>query len=138
MPASSNSRIKAPVLRGVALAAFVALSAIVGTRGWAHHSFAMFDQNKRTVLAGTVREFQWTNPHVWIQLAVPDGKGGSTEWSIECTSVNFMVRRGWRHDTLKPGDKITLTMRPLKDGSHGGSLVAVTSVNGGPLSLSPE
>lgn len=138
MAASSSSRIGTPALRGVALAAFVALSTMAAGHSWAHHSFAMFDQNKRTALAGTVREFQWTNPHVWIQLAVPDEKGGSTQWSIECTSVNFMVRRGWRHDTLKPGDKVTLTIRPLKDGSHGGSLIEVTSVNGGPLALSPE
>ena len=105
---------------------------------WAHHSFAMFDQHKTDTISGTVREFQWTNPHVWIQLRVPDASGKDKEWSIECTSVNFLYRRGWHNDTLKPGDKVTLTIRPLKDGQPGGSLIAVSSLNGAPLVLTPE
>lgn len=121
-------------------AALALLLAGGGARGiaWAHHSFATFDQQKRVQVSGTVREFQWTNPHVWIQLMVPRAAGGSEEWSIECTSVNFMFRRGWRHDTLKPGDKVTLTVRPLKSGEPGGSLIAVSIVNGKPLTLQPE
>jgi len=68
----------------------------------------------------------------------PDSAGASREWSIECTSVNFMFRRGWRHDTLKPGDKVTLSVRPLKNGQPGGSLIQVSALNGKPLTLEPE
>jgi hypothetical protein len=105
---------------------------------WAHHSFAMFDQHQTETISGTVRQFQWTNPHVWIQLLVPDASGKDKEWSIECTSVNFLFRRGWHNDTLKPGDKVTLSIRPLKDGQAGGSLIGVSSLNGAPLTLTPE
>ena len=123
----------------VLLAALILAGTMGATRSLAHHSFGMFDQHKTTVLSGTVRAFEWTNPHVWIQLRVPDPSGGADkEWSIECTSVNFMVRRGWRHDTLKPGDKVTLSLRPLKDGEPGGSLIGVSSLNGSALVLTPE
>ena len=121
---------------GLIFAAIASVSVSAGVS--AHHSFATFDQHKRVVVSGTVREFQWTNPHVWIQLMVPDSAGASREWSIECTSVNFMFRRGWRHDTLKPGDKVTLSVRPLKNGQPGGSLIQVSALNGKPLTLEPE
>ena len=89
-------------------------------------------------LSGTVKEVQWTNPHVWIQINVPNDKGGVDEWGVECTSINFMTRRGWDKDTVKAGDKIVVTVSPLKDGSHGGSFQGVVSLNGKPLALEPE
>jgi hypothetical protein len=101
----------------------------------AHHSFAMFDRDKPMTLTGTVKELQWTNPHVWIQVMVPDAKGVDQEWGVECTSVNFMRRQGWEHDSLKPGDKITLVIFPLKDGSRGGQFNKLTQLNGSPTNL---
>ena len=87
-----------------------------------HHSFAMFDAQKEVELVGTVREFQWTNPHSWLQVTVPRGRA-NVEYSIELGSPNSMSRRGWRRTTFKPGDKVTLVMNPMRDGSPGGSLV---------------
>jgi hypothetical protein len=104
----------------------------------AHHSAAMYDRAAKRRLVGVVKEFQWTNPHVWIQVMTPNAKGVVEEWGVECTSVNFMTRRGWAKDTLKPGDKIELMISPLKDGSKGGGLISVTSVNGKVLELDPE
>jgi hypothetical protein len=104
----------------------------------AHHSFAMYDSTRTITIEGTVRDFQWTNPHVWIQVLVPDGKGGSVEWGVECTSVNFMSRRGWSRRTLKAGDRISITLSPLRDGSRGGSFKGINSLNGAPLELTPE
>lgn len=95
----------------------------------AHHSFAMFDNQKDLTLEGTVREFQWTNPHSWIQVMVKDENGKEVEWSIEGGSPNSLSRNGWKRDSLKPGDKVVVVTHPLKDGSPGGSLVSV-SVNG--------
>ena len=89
---------------------------------FAHHSAAMYDRDKRRPLTGVVKEFQWTNPHVFIQVVAANDKGQAEEWSVECTSVNFMTRRGWAKDTLKPGDKIVVVISPLKDGSHGGGM----------------
>ena len=126
------------MIRKLAAAGLAALTfAALGAPAFAHHSFAMFDREKRRPLVGTVKEFQWTNPHVWIQVNVPGDKG-MEEWGVECTSVNFMTRRGWNKDSLKPGDKIALVVAPLKDGSHGGSMISVTTINGKPPALEPE
>jgi hypothetical protein len=101
----------------------------------AHHSFAMFDRTHPAVIEGTVKELQWTNPHVWIQIMVPDGKGGEDEWGVECTSINFLSRMGWTRTTLKPGDKVKLTIYPLRDGSHGGQFGGLSEINGGAVNL---
>lgn len=97
---------------------------------YAHHSFAMFDLGKDLTVEAVIKEVQFTNPHVWLQILVPDEKGGQTEWSIESGAPGMMLRNGWKLSTLKPGDKVTLTMHPLKDGSHGGSLVRVKVPDG--------
>jgi len=104
----------------------------------AHHSFAMYDNGKQITIEGVVKELQWTNPHVWIQIMVPNATGGQDEWSVECTSVNFMIRRGFNKHTIKAGDKISVSLSPLKDGSHGGSFKGVNSLNGAPLALEPQ
>jgi hypothetical protein len=80
----------------------------------AHHSGAMFDQEHRITLTGTVREFQWTNPHCYIQLTVPDAKGHPEEWSMEMAAPIYLQQRGWRPSTLKPGDTVTVTVSPLR------------------------
>ena len=96
----------------------------------AHHSFAMFDQAQTKTLVGTVKQVQWTNPHIWVQIMVPDPKTGvAAEWSIEGGSPNGLSRAGWKRTSLKPGDKAQVVIHPLKDGTNGGSLVTVT-VNG--------
>jgi hypothetical protein len=97
---------------------------------FAHHSFAMFDNQKSVTLEGTVKEFQWTNPHSWVQLVVVDPKTGKdVEWSIEGGALNLLARQGWTRNSLKPGDKATIVIHPLKDGTTGGSLVTA-AVNG--------
>ena len=96
----------------------------------AHHSYAMFDATKTITVQGTVKDFQWTNPHVWIDLLVVDPASGATQgWSIEGNSVIILKRLGWERDSLKPGDKVSITLHPLKNGSNGGQLVAA-SVDG--------
>ena len=95
----------------------------------AHHSFSMFDTNREVTLEGTVREFQWTNPHAWVQLMVKDPGGKEVEWSIEGSSPNNLVRFGWKRTSLKAGDHVQAVIHPLKDGAIGGSLVKIT-VNG--------
>src|SRR5262245_39659881 len=96
----------------------------------AHHSFAMFDSAKETTLAGTVKEFQWTNPHAWVQLLVTGPDGKTVEWSIECASPNGLKRQGWRGNIIKPGDRVTAIIHPLKSGEAGGSLVILTLPDG--------
>lgn len=96
----------------------------------AHHSFAMFDLGKDVTVDAVVKEVQFTNPHVWLQIMVADGKGGQTEWSIESGAPGMMLRNGWKPSTLKPGDKVKLTMHPMRNGNPGGSLVSVIVPDG--------
>lgn len=98
------------------------LMAFSGT-ALAHHSFAMFNSDKRLLLEGSIKEMQWTNPHAWMQVMVPSPNGKVVEWSIEMNSPNMMFRSGWRRDTLKPGDKVRVMANPLRDGRPGGALV---------------
>jgi hypothetical protein len=94
----------------------------------AHHSFAMFDQSKAMPIEGTVKEFRWTNPHIFIQLLVKSDNGTEVEWSIEMTSPEHLARVGWRPGTIKAGDKVNLVIHPMRDGSAGGQFIS----GGGP------
>lgn len=96
----------------------------------AHHSSAGIDQTKSVVLNGVVKEFRWGNPHAWIDLDVPNAKGAIDTWSIEMTSPTFLLRAGWKSSTLKAGDKVAVTVRPMRDGSPGGLFVSVTLPDG--------
>ena len=88
----------------------------------AHHSAAMFDDTRVVELKGVVKELQWTNPHVWLQVSV-DEKGAKKEWSIEAGSPNTLSRTGWRSSSFKPGDPVTVRVNPMKDGSAAGNFV---------------
>jgi hypothetical protein len=96
----------------------------------AHHSFAMFDRDKNLTMSGTVTEFEWTNPHVWIHMSVPDQTGKAPVWSFEMQAIQADMAGGWRSDSVKPGDKVSIEFHPLKDGSRGGQLVSATLANG--------
>ena len=116
-------------LAGLGLVVFAGLPA------FAHHSDAMFDSNKEMVLNGTVKEFQYTNPHSWIQLVVPGAAGTPVEWSIETAAPIVLLRAGIKPNSLQPGDKVTLRAHPLKSGGPGGSLIDVKKGDGAVLSL---
>jgi hypothetical protein len=115
--------LKALSLAGVAASLFVAPAL-------AHHSFAMFDATKTVEMAGTVKEFQWTNPHSWLQVNVTDQQGVTKEWSLEMGSPGGLARNGWRPKTVVPGDKVTVKIHPLKDGTAGGQLLSVVLPDG--------
>jgi len=113
------------------------LSALLAQAVWAHHSFATFDTAQQKTLVGTIKEVQWTNPHIWVQVLVKnDATGEMVEWSIEGGSPNGLSRQGWRRSSLKAGDPVEIVIHPLKNGSNGGSLMKV-SVNGKPIGKPP-
>jgi hypothetical protein len=99
----------------------------------AHHSFAMFDRDKSVTMSGTVTEFEWTNPHVWIHMSVPASDGKPVVWSFEMQAIQADMAGGWRSDSVKPGDKVSIEFHPLKDGSRGGQLVSAVLANGNKL-----
>jgi hypothetical protein len=103
---------------------------LIGATLAGHHSFAPFNMEKTMSLTGVVKEFQWINPHSWIQLMVKDKTGKEVEWSIETGSAASLTRRGWKRTALKAGDQITVTMHPLRDGRPAGSLVDVILADG--------
>ena len=114
-----------------ALAALVAAGVVcVAVRPLvAHHSAAMFDNQKTTELTGTVKEFQWTNPHVWIQVNV-EKAGVKEEWSVEGGSPNSLSRNGWRKSTFSPGAAVTIRVNPMRDGTHAGNFVGAKFADG--------
>ncbi len=116
----------------IVVATFVAASAAA-----AHHSFTMFDQSKKVTLDGTVKEFLWTNPHVFIQLLVKNERGKEDEWSIEMTSPEHLARAGWRPGTLKPGEKVTIVIHPLHGNQKGGEYLSGIGPNGPLLGAPP-
>jgi hypothetical protein len=103
----------------------------------AHHSFAMFDTAKRVTMAGTVTAFEWTNPHVYIEIDVPDEKGVVKHWSVELGSPSILMQGGWKFTDVKVGDKITVTLSPLRSGESGGLLSQITLRDGRVLGNGP-
>jgi hypothetical protein len=116
-------------MKTVALSAGVAL-AMYAIPASAHHSFAMFDADQTTTLEGTVKEFQWTNPHAWIMLTVAKQGEADQQWAIEMGGPSGLARQGWRPKTLTPGMSVKVTIHPLRDGSNGGQFMDATLPDG--------
>ncbi len=123
------------MLRRITLAAAAILAMPAAAFG--HHSFAMFNRDQLVSVTGVVKDYEWANPHVWIHLMVSDDKGVPREWGFEMQSIAQDSRAGWRPDSVKPGDKITIEFHPLKDGSRGGQLASAILSNGTRLGPPP-
>jgi Family of unknown function (DUF6152) len=123
------SRLRADTATALAL---TALALSLGNFAQAHHSFAQFGSTT-VQITGTVTKFEWTNPHAWIWLEVPDAKGGSVEWALECQSPSGLSRHGWNRKTLQPGDKVTADLHPMRDGSNAGEFVKIVRDDGSVL-----
>ena len=126
-------------MRGVLVGAAIAASMLTGVTApaSAHHSGAMFDRTKRVTIVGTVKEFQYTNPHSWLQVvgAGPDGK--TAEWAFEAEGPSTLLRAGIKAKTFKPGDKVTVVGSPMRDGRPAGNLISVTMADGTVISPRP-
>ena len=96
----------------------------------AHHSFAMFDHENQIRVEGTVTDYKWQNPHVYIWLTAPDEKGEMRTWTIECANPGILNRLGWKFNMIKPQDKITVVMAPLRTGEPGALLKQVKLADG--------
>jgi hypothetical protein len=108
------------------------LAGLMGLCGvaFAHHSGAMFDAAKKVDVSGTIVDFNWSNPHANFKVSVEKPDGGSEVWAVEMNSPNNLVRDGWKRTTLKAGDKVTVTVRPLRDGTPGGQYVSIVLADG--------
>lgn len=112
--------------------ALISLAALAApASAGAHHSFNMFALDKVVTVSGTVKDYQFKMPHVWLYMMLPGGQGeAAQEWGFECHSPNLVARKGWKISTLSPGDKLTVVMHPMRDGSRAGSVIRVVLADG--------
>jgi hypothetical protein len=97
---------------------------------WGHHANVMYDGGRTLTVEGTVKELNLINPHSWLYVVVTDGSGRNVEWALESSAAGSLLRRGWTREKVKPGDKISATFHPMKDGSLGGELESITLASG--------
>jgi len=105
----------------------------------AHHSPAAFDRTKELKLTGIVKEFKWQNPHTYLDVDVPKARGSDVEtWTVEMTSPTYLAKAGWKNNTVKPGDKVTVTVNPLREGDkNSGIFVSILLSDGRVLREAP-
>jgi len=118
------------------LFAAVAVTLLASVAVSAHHAAAGIDRTRTVELKGTVKAFSWQNPHSWMEVEVAS-EGKVVTWTIEMTAPSYLVRAGWKSSTLKPGDEVSVTVRPLKNGDPGGLFVSVTLADGRTLTERP-
>ena len=100
---------------------------------FAHHAGSMFDREQQVELVGVIREFQWTNPHIWIQVEVPSDNGDLEEWSVEGGVPNRLFRAGWRPTSFEPGDQVTIRGFPMRDGGKAALFIGAKLSDGSTL-----
>ncbi len=122
-------------VRGLAIVSLIAAGTGLAV---AHHSAAAFDSTQRKEITGTVKKFDYSNPHTWVWLDVANEQGGVDTWGVEGMSPNFLNRRGWTRTTLKPGDKLTIVIRPMKNGEKGGMWISAKRPDGEVLLMNGE
>jgi hypothetical protein len=107
-----------------------ACATLLAVAAQAHHSGAMFDSTRTQTISGKVTEFNWVNPHSSFKVEVTGADGKSEVWAIEMNAPGNLVRTGWKRTTIKPGDQVTVVVRPLRDGKPGGSYVSIKLADG--------
>jgi Family of unknown function (DUF6152) len=124
-------------MKGLMALCACALGLWVAAPVYAHHSMAGFDRTKTVNLTGVVKQFKWANPHSWIEMEVPNAKGGTDVWNVEMTSPAVLIRAGWKSNVVKPGDKVTVAAHPLLSGDPGAIFVSLTLADGTTLTDRP-
>jgi hypothetical protein len=110
-----------------------ALAALFAAPALAHHSHAMFDYESDVELSGTVKEFRWTNPHSWLHLMVESDGGAPVEYAIEMGAPAGLVHQGWEPTSVQPGDVVTISIHPLRNGAPGGEIRYIVLPDGSSL-----
>lgn len=121
-----NARTSLSIAAGCILGGFAAAVS-------AHHAATMFDREQTVELSGEIVEFQWTSPHVWIQINVEDESGEVVEWSVEGSVPNRLYRAGWRPTTFRPGDRVTIRGAPMRNGAPAALFIGARLADGSTL-----
>jgi hypothetical protein len=119
----------------VTLLAMAAATLIVSVPVFAHHGNAAFDTGKKVTMKGTVTEWFWANPHCFLKFDVKDETGNVAHWVAETNNAPDMIERGWSNKSFKPGDEITVTVEPVKNGKPVGRVLQVVLPNGETLGM---
>ena len=124
-------------MKRIVMILFWAMLLVFSAPAYVHHSGAMYDQTRTVEIAGAITEFKWSNPHATFRVDVADESGKVSNWAIVMGSPNNLVRRGWKRTTLKSGDRVTVTIFPLRDGGPGGYYVSIVLADGARLDGDP-
>jgi hypothetical protein len=119
------------------IASVVAILLLAVATATAHHAAAGIDRTTTKELKGTIKAFSWQNPHSWMEVEVVGADGKVVTWTVEMTAPSYLVRAGWKATTVKPGDEVSVTVRPLKNGDPGGLFVSVKLADGRTLTERP-
>jgi uncharacterized protein DUF6152 len=117
-------------MKNLSISTLLAIAILAASSAYAHHSAAGIDRTKTVVVEGTVKSFKWGNPHSWLEVDVPNSKGGIDLWNFEMNPPAYLVRSGWKANSVKAGDKVKVTGRPFMNGEPGGLFVSVTLADG--------
>jgi hypothetical protein len=117
-------------MKALKLGGLLMMALCIAVTAYAHHSAAGIDQTKTVTQEGIVKQFKWANPHSWLEIEVTNDKGATETWNLEMNPPSYLVRAGWKSNSVKPGDKIKFTARPFKNGDPGGLFVNVTLPDG--------
>lgn len=125
------------MMRAVLAVVVLAVAILRPVAAAPHHSNVAYEVTKVITVTGTVKSFEWVNPHTWLHLLVDDGQGGTVEWAAEGRAPGILLRAGWTRTSLRPGEKVTVDMSPAKDGSRTAIIARVTKADGTILSNQP-
>ena len=117
----------------LSLLAFVGVCLVLGPEAWAHHSQSEYDSRSKVEIEGTVTKVEWKSPHAWIYVDATNDQGQNVNWGFELPSPNTLMRRGWTRNSLKPGDRVTVTGSPARNFPTLAIARTVTDSNGKPL-----
>src|SRR5499427_8103885 len=117
-------------MKALKLGGLLVMALCIAVTAYAHHSAAGIDQTKQVTQEGIVKQFKWANPHSWLEIEVTNDKGATEIWNLEMNPPSYLVRAGWKSNSVKPGDKIKFSARPFKNGDPGGLFVSVTLADG--------
>ena len=126
------------ILVRLAFAGFAAtLTCLSADAAFAHHSFGFYDMTKSAEIDGVVSQFEWANPHCWLFVVVPVPDGPAVTYGFEMRSPGEMLRGGWKKNSIKVGDRIKVSFRPMRDGAHAGLLTSAKDASGAFIGRAP-
>jgi hypothetical protein len=119
----------------IAFTAMLSITTVLSAPAYAHHAATMFDHEQSVELKGVISDFQWTSPHIWIQVRIQNSAGEMEEWSVEGGVPDRLFRAGWQASSFEPGNEVSIQVHPMRDGANAGLFVGAKFADGSTLGL---